>query len=68
MAKVQPKFLNDQKNHIKEAIEGLCLANNNVVRIKDSLVLKLKNIDVNKVSIICGGGSGHEPSHAGFVC
>ena len=24
-------------------------------------------IDKSKVSLICGGGSGHEPSHPGFV-
>lgn len=23
--------------------------------------------DKNKVALICGGGSGHEPAHAGFV-
>ena len=22
----------------------------------------------NRVKIICGGGSGHEPAHAGYVC
>ena len=28
---------------------------------------KKKDIDENKVSLISGGGSGHEPAHAGFV-
>lgn len=24
--------------------------------------------DTNKVRLVCGGGSGHEPSHGGYVC
>ncbi|MCQ4699390.1 dihydroxyacetone kinase subunit DhaK, partial [Paeniclostridium sordellii] len=35
--------------------------------IKKYKVIKRKNIDKNKVSLIRGGGSGHEPAHAGFV-
>ena len=30
-------------------------------------VLYQANPDRSKVAIVCGGGSGHEPSHAGFV-
>ncbi len=30
-------------------------------------ILRRKNLDKNKVSLISGGGSGHEPAHAGFV-
>jgi len=30
-------------------------------------VLRRKTINKNKVSLISGGGSGHEPAHAGFV-
>jgi hypothetical protein len=31
------------------------------------LVVHLVNRDESTVALICGGGSGHEPSHAGFV-
>jgi hypothetical protein len=31
------------------------------------LVVFLADQDKSKVGLICGGGSGHEPSHAGFV-
>jgi len=27
----------------------------------------IANQDCNKVALLCGGGSGHEPAHAGFV-
>jgi hypothetical protein len=30
-------------------------------------VVFLSEQDKSKVGLICGGGSGHEPSHAGFV-
>lgn len=31
------------------------------------LVVYLKSQDTSKVALMCGGGSGHEPAHAGFV-
>lgn len=31
------------------------------------LVVYQANPDRSKVALICGGGSGHEPAHAGFV-
>lgn len=30
-------------------------------------VVYLAKRDPSKVALICGGGSGHEPAHAGFV-
>lgn len=30
-------------------------------------VVYIHNPDETKVSLLCGGGSGHEPSHSGFV-
>lgn len=30
-------------------------------------VVYARNRDPKKVSIVCGGGSGHEPAHAAFV-
>lgn len=35
--------------------------------LKKYKIIKKKVIDENKVSLISGGGSGHEPAHAGFV-
>ncbi|KAK0481357.1 dihydroxyacetone kinase [Armillaria novae-zelandiae] len=33
----------------------------------ENQVVYKRAIDPSKVAVICGGGSGHEPSHAGFV-
>lgn len=30
-------------------------------------VVHVKTQDRSKVALMCGGGSGHEPAHAGFV-
>ena len=30
-------------------------------------VVYQKSRDLSKVALICGGGSGHEPAHAGYV-
>ena len=35
--------------------------------LKKDKIIKKKAINENKVSLISGGGSGHEPAHAGFV-
>jgi len=32
-----------------------------------NLAVYIANQDYNKVALMCGGGSGHEPAHAGFV-
>lgn len=33
------------------------------------LVAALQDVlEKNRVHMLCGGGSGHEPAHAGFVC
>ncbi len=35
------------------------------VIVRSDYESKVKN--ANKVALICGGGSGHEPAHAGFI-
>ena len=66
-SKPKPKFINDPENCVREALEGVCCLNPDVRLLKKSNVLLLKNIDQQKVAVLCGGGSGHEPAHAGFV-
>ena len=31
------------------------------------IVIYISSHDRSKVALLCGGGSGHEPAHAGFV-
>ena len=63
------KIINDPENILDEMIDGLVKAsNNNLRRIKGTdVVVNINSPFENKVAIVSGGGSGHEPSHAGFV-
>jgi len=62
-------FINNPKEVVNQGLEGL-LTNANLTYL-DSFpeirVILKTNIDKSKVSVISGGGSGHEPAHAGFV-
>lgn len=62
------KFINDVENVENEMIEGMCDAYPEYIRRLPwfDVILRAKK-KVGKVAIISGGGSGHEPSHAGFV-
>ena len=62
------KIINEPENVVLEMCEGLALAYPDIVTLnKKHKIVMRKNLDENKVSLISGGGSGHEPSHAGFV-
>ena len=62
------KVINDPKNVVDEMIEGYVLAYPSyVARVEGSDVIKRANKKEGKVALISGGGSGHEPSHAGFL-
>ncbi|MEG1651342.1 MAG: dihydroxyacetone kinase subunit DhaK, partial [Oscillospiraceae bacterium] len=51
-----------------EMLTGLAKSNPNLVYSNDGLeVISRKEKKVNKVGLISGGGSGHEPAHAGYV-
>ena len=46
-------------------LEGLALTNDNIEIISETVVVKkIKN---SGVALVSGGGSGHEPAHAGYV-
>lgn len=62
------KFINEVGNVEKEMIQGILKAYPDKIDVIDSegtFVRKEKND--NKVAVISGGGSGHEPSFAGYV-
>lgn len=62
------KFINDVEQVENEMIDGLVKAYPNYLRkLDDSLVLVRKEAKKGKVALVSGGGSGHEPAHAGFV-
>lgn len=46
---------------------GLAKAHPELEFVEKYKIVKKKEINPDKVSLISGGGSGHEPAHAGFV-
>lgn len=62
------KFINDPNNVESEMISGLVKAYPDKINVLEcGNVIVRKNKKNNKVALICGGGSGHEPAHAGYV-
>ncbi|WP_270941701.1 dihydroxyacetone kinase subunit DhaK [Romboutsia lituseburensis] len=61
------KIINKPENVVMEMCNGIAMAHPELEFVKKYKVMKKKNIDKNKVSLISGGGSGHEPAHAGFI-
>lgn len=60
------KFINQIDTIVDEMLEGIVASNPELVRVKDFHIIKRKHIE-EKVTLVSGGGSGHEPAHAGFV-
>lgn len=61
------KIINSPDNVVNELCKGIVLAHPELDFIEKYKVIKKKEVNTDKVSLISGGGSGHEPSHAGFV-
>lgn len=62
------KFINDVDQVEAEMVAGMAKAYPNYLRrLGDSLGLARKEKKEGKVALVSGGGSGHEPTHAGFV-
>lgn len=65
-------FFNDRKQLVNDAIEGLVISapHGNLVRLDIDPAIRIvarSDWDKGRVAVISGGGSGHEPAHAGFV-
>ena len=62
------KFINSPDNVEKEMISGMLKAHGDKIEeLPCGSVIVRKNKKTDKVAIISGGGSGHEPSFAGYV-
>ena len=62
------KLINDKNNIVEEVVEGMIKAfPDKLSRVENEPIIIRKNKKVDKVALISGGGSGHEPAHAGFV-
>ncbi len=63
------KIINDKDKIISQMLNGLQKANEDKVKINEELkIVYRKDLPIKgKVGLISGGGSGHEPAHAGYV-
>lgn len=63
------KIINKPEDIIDQMLDGMVKANpEKIVRIEGTSVITRKDAPVEgKVGLISGGGSGHEPAHAGYV-
>jgi len=65
-------FFNDRKQLVNDAIEGILISapHGNLVKLDIDPAIRVVargDWDKSRVAVISGGGSGHEPAHAGFV-
>ncbi|KWZ99224.1 MAG: dihydroxyacetone kinase subunit DhaK [Anaerococcus sp.] len=63
------KIINDKDKILSQMLKGLQKANEDKVKINEDLkIVYRKDLPIKgKVGLISGGGSGHEPAHAGYV-
>lgn len=62
------KILNNPDDTVDEMLNGLVFAYDSIIeRIPETTVVHRTHEKNGKVGLVSGGGSGHEPSHAGFV-
>ncbi len=63
------KFVNDPKQYVPEMLRGIALANPKTLKYvpEYNLIMRSDAPNANKVSIIQGSGSGHEPAHVMIV-
>jgi dihydroxyacetone kinase-like protein len=63
------KFVNDPSNFVHEMLEGLALANPKTLKWvpEHNIIYRADAPNPDKVSVIQGSGSGHEPAHVMVV-
>jgi len=62
------KFINKTDSMLAESLNGFALAHQDLVSLNlDPNFLTRSHKAASKVAIISGGGSGHEPLHAGYI-
>ena len=61
------KIMNRSETMVPEMCAGIALAYPELEFVKRYKIIKKREQNADQVSLISGGGSGHEPAHAGFV-
>ncbi|MFS0674049.1 dihydroxyacetone kinase subunit DhaK [Ornithinibacillus sp. 179-J 7C1 HS] len=63
------KIINNPEQVVQDMVEGIIAANPNTLKqVPGTFVIARKDAPVDgKVALVSGGGSGHEPAHAGYI-
>ncbi|HEY6135202.1 MAG TPA: dihydroxyacetone kinase subunit DhaK [Rubrivivax sp.] len=62
------KLINDVETVLAESLDGFAVAHADIVTLgPERQFVRRRATKAGKVALISGGGSGHEPLHAGFV-
>lgn len=61
------KIMNAPETLVREMGRGIALAHPELEFLSKYKIIRKKELNKQKVALISGGGSGHEPAHAGFV-
>jgi phosphoenolpyruvate---glycerone phosphotransferase subunit DhaK len=61
------KLINDPFNVVDEALEGFVAAHADLITLPEPRVVVRRERAADKVGIVVGGGSGHEPAFGGYV-
>jgi dihydroxyacetone kinase-like protein len=62
------KLINTVENMVNESLAGFCAAHSDIVLMGEQApFVQRRHLTLGKVALVSGGGSGHEPLHAGFV-
>ena len=62
------KLINAPETVLAESLDGFAAAHTDIVAIGDERkFVRRRELKSGKVALVSGGGSGHEPLHAGFV-
>lgn len=62
------KLINGVATVLQESLDGFAAAHGDVVVLDpERRFLRRRELHAGKVALVSGGGSGHEPLHAGFV-
>lgn len=62
------KFINNPETVVGEMIDGMILAHPHLIKKVDGKHVLVRSTPKHgKVALVSGGGSGHEPSHAGYI-
>lgn len=60
------KLINGAESVVEDALRGMAAAHPSLL-VRDQIVYRASGVRPGKVGLLSGGGSGHEPLHAGFV-